>query len=143
MGGYAMTTVSPTDADLKNIFVQAKTVAVVGLSTDSHRDSYRVAEYLKKKGYRIIPVNPKAEEILGEKSYPDLKSIKESVDVVDVFRRPEYLPEIAEQAVSIGARVLWMQMGIRNDEATRKARSAGLTVIEDRCMMQEYSRVMG
>ncbi len=138
-----MTTVSPTDSDLKNIFVKAKTVAVVGLSPDSQRDSYRVADYLKRKGYRIVPVNPEADEILGEKTYPDLKSIRDPVDVVDVFRRPEYLPEIAEQAVSIGARVLWMQQGIRNDEAASKARGAGLTVIEDRCMMQEFSRLMG
>ena len=138
-----MLTVSPTDADLKNIFVQAKTIAVVGLSPDPRRDSHRVAEYLKTKRYRIIPVNPKAEEIFGEKSYADLKSIKEPVEVVDVFRRPEYLPEIAEQAVSIGAQVLWMQLEIRNDLAARKARSAGLTVIEDRCMMQEHSRLLG
>ena len=137
-----MTTVYPTDAELKNIFLQAKTVAVVGLSVDSHKDSYQVAEYLKRKGYRIIPVNPNATEILGEASRPDLASIDEPVDVVDVFRRPEHLPEIAEQAASIGARVLWMQLGIRNQGAAEKARSAGLTVIEDRCMMQEHSRLM-
>jgi hypothetical protein len=90
-----------------------------------------VAAYLKKHGYRIIPVNPAADEVLGEKCYPDLRSIPEPVDIVDVFRRPEFLPEIAEQAVAIHAKVLWMQQGISNEEAARIAGQGGLTVIED------------
>ena len=131
-----------TDEDLKTILTKAKTVAVVGLSTNPSRDSYGVAAYLKKNGYRIIPVNPAVDEILGEKSYPDLLSINETVDVVDVFRRPEFLPEIAEQAVKIKAKVLWMQLGAQNEEAANIARKAGITVVQDHCMMAEHSRLI-
>ncbi len=131
-----------TDEDLKTILTNAKTVAVVGLSTNPSRDSYGVAAYLKKNGYRIIPVNPAVDEILGEKSYPDLLSINETVDVVDVFRRPEFLPEIAEQAVKIKAKVLWMQLGAQNEEAANIARKAGITVVQDHCMMAEHSRLI-
>ena len=131
-----------SDEDLKSILVNAKTIAVVGLSTNPSRDSHGVAAYLKKNGYRIIPVNPAVDEILGEKSYPDLLSINESVDVVDVFRRPEFLPEIAEQAVKIKAKVLWMQLGVQNEEAANLARNAGITVVQDHCMMAEHSRLI-
>jgi uncharacterized protein len=131
-----------TDEDLKTILTNAKTVAVVGLSANPSRDSNGVASYLKKNGYRIIPVNPSLDEILGEKSYPDLLSISEPVDVVDVFRRPEFLPEIAEQAVKIKAKVLWMQLGAQNEEAANIARKAGLTAVKDHCMMAEHSRLI-
>lgn len=130
------------EADLKRILKEAKTIAVVGLSTNPTRESHMVASYLKARGYRIVPVNPGAEEILGEKSYPNLESIKEPIDVVDVFRRPEHLPEIARQAVKIGAKVLWMQLGVANNDAARTAQAGGLEVVQDRCMMAEHSRLM-
>jgi uncharacterized protein len=129
--------------DLKKLLSEAHTIAVVGMSANTSRDSYRVADYLQKHGYRIIPINPAADEILGEKSYPDLKSIPEPVDVVDVFRRPEFVPEIAEEAAQIGAKIFWMQFGAESEEAAKKARAAGMTVVQDRCMMQEHSRLLG
>jgi uncharacterized protein len=128
---------------LKRLLSEAHTVAVVGISANPSRDSHVVADYLKKHGYRIIPVNPGEDRVLGEKSYPDLKSIPEPVDVVDVFRRPEFVPEIAEQAVQIGAKVFWMQFGAESEEAAKKAKDAGLTVVQDHCMMQEHSRLLG
>ncbi|MFZ5867937.1 MAG: CoA-binding protein [Thermodesulfobacteriota bacterium] len=131
----------PEDKELKKLFEDTKTIAVVGLSDKESRASNRVAAYLKSKGYKIVPVNPGAEEILGEKSYPDLKSIPEPVDVVDVFRRPEFVPEVADAAIEIGAKVLWLQQGITHEEAAKKARAAGLTVIQDACMYQEHSRL--
>jgi predicted CoA-binding protein len=126
-----MTSSTVSDSTLKQLLTDLHTIAVVGISTNPGKDSHMVAAYLKKHGYRIIPVNPGADEILGEKSYPDLRSIPEPVDIVDVFRRPEFLPEIAEQAVAIQAKVLWMQKGISNEEAARIAKQGGLTVIED------------
>jgi uncharacterized protein len=131
-----------TDEDLKTILTNAKSIAVVGLSANPSRDSNGVAAYLKKNGYRVIPVNPAVDELLGEKSYPDLLSINEPVDVVDVFRRPEFLPEIAKQAVKIKAKVLWMQLGAQNEEAANIARKAGITVVQDHCMMAEHSRLI-
>jgi uncharacterized protein len=126
-----MTTPTVSDSTLKQLLTDLRTIAVVGISTNPGKDSHMVAAYLKKHGYRIIPVNPGADEVLGEKSYPDLRSIPEPVDIVDVFRRPEFLPEIAQQAVAIHAKVLWMQKGIGNEEAARIAKQGGLTVIED------------
>jgi predicted CoA-binding protein len=126
-----MTSSTVSDSTLKQLLTDLHTIAVVGISTSPGKDSHMVAAYLEKHGYRIIPVNPGADEILGEKSYPDLRSIPEPVDIVDVFRRPEFLPEIAEQAVAIQAKVLWMQKGISNEEAARIAKQGGLTVIED------------
>jgi hypothetical protein len=126
-----MTSSSVSDSTLTQLLTDAYTIAVVGLSTNPHRASYMVAAYLQKHGYRIIPVNPGVDEIFGEKSYPELRAIPEPVDIVDVFRRPEFMPEIAEQAVAIHAKVLWMQKGISNEEAAQTARQAGLIVIED------------
>ena len=126
-----MTSPTVSDSTLKQLLTDLHTIAVVGISTNPGKDSHMVAAYLKKHGYRIIPVNPAADEVLGEKSYPDLQSIPEPVDIVDVFRRPEFLPEIAEQAVAIHAKVLWMQKGISNEQAARIATQGGLTVIED------------
>ena len=126
-----MTSPTVSDSTLKQLLTDLHTIAVVGISTNPGKDSHMVAAYLKKHGYRIIPVNPGADEVLGEKSYPDLRSIPEPVDIVDVFRRPEFLPEIAEQAVAIHAKVLWMQKGISNEEAVQIAKQGGLTVIED------------
>ena len=129
-----------TEPDIKTILEESKTVAVVGLSPREERDSHRVAKYLQRQGYRIIPVNPNADEILGERSYPDLASIPEPIDVVDVFRRSEAVPEIVEGAIKVGARTVWMQEGVIHEEAAARAREAGLQVVMDRCMMVEHWR---
>jgi predicted CoA-binding protein len=117
-----------------------KTIAVVGLSSNPMRPSYGVAEYLKTAGYRIIPVNPNETEVLGEKAYARLEDIPEQVDIVDVFRRAEEVPAVAESAIRIGARVLWMQLGIENGGAAEKARAAGLVVVENACLLVEHKR---
>ncbi len=116
------------------------TIAVVGLSPKEERASNGVARYLLEHGYRIIPVNPVQEEILGQKCYPNLAAIDEPVDVVDVFRRPEHCPPIAEQAVAIGAKALWLQLGIASDEAAQVAEAGGLLVVMDHCMKMEHAR---
>src|SRR5229473_3165925 len=125
---------------VEQILRGAKTIAVVGLSSNPMRPSYGVAEYLKTAGYRIIPVNPNETEVLGEKVYARLEDIPEQVDVVDVFRRAEEVPAVAASAIRIGARVLWMQLGIENPGAAEKARAAGLVVVEDSCLMVEHKR---
>lgn len=124
----------PSDVELRSILGEAENIAVVGLSVNPLRDSFTVAEYLQRKGYRIIPVNPNVSEVLGEHSYPSLLEVPVRVDVVDVFRRAEYTPDVATQAVAIGAKVLWLQDGIVNDEARRIAEDAGLTVIMGVCI---------
>ena len=138
------TTVYP-DALLRGIYGSTKTIAMVGASPNWNRPSYFVMRYLQRKGFRVIPVNPRAldEPILGETVYPDLESIPVPVDVVDVFRRPDEVPEIAQSAVKIGAKVLWLQLGIRSPEGATLAGLAGLTFIEDRCMKIEYGRLSG
>ena len=122
----------------QQIFRETRTIAVVGLSPDPRRDSHRVARYLQEQGYRIIPVNPTVQEVLGEKSYPDLRAVPERVDLVDIFRRPEFVPEIVDQAIEVGARIVWMQLGITHEAAARRAEQAGLTVVQDRCAMVEH-----
>jgi len=117
-----------------------KTIAVVGLSSNPMRPSYGVAEYLKTAGYRIIPVNPNEPEVLGEKAYARLEDIPEQVDIVDVFRRAEEVPAVAVSAIRIGAKVLWMQLGIENAGAAEKARAAGLVVGENACLLVEHKR---
>jgi predicted CoA-binding protein len=133
------------DALLRRIYRETKTIAMVGASPTWNRPSYFVMRYLQQKGYRVIPVNPRAMDapILGEQVYPDLSSIPHPVDVVDVFRRPQDVPAIAEAAVAIGARVLWLQLGIRSPEAATIAGISGLNVIEDQCMKIEYGRLSG
>jgi predicted CoA-binding protein len=131
------------EADIRSILEESKTVAVVGLSPREERDSHRVAKYLQSQGYRIIPVNPNADEILGERSYPNLASIPMPIDVVDVFRRSEAVPEIVEEAIKVRARTVWMQQGVIHEEAAARAREAGLQVIMDRCMMVEHRRYFG
>ena len=132
---------APSDPELKAILGEAKTVAVVGLSSNSRRPSNEVARYLQRKGYRIIPVNPTETEVLGEKAYPSLLDVPEKVDAVDVFRRPEETPEVARQAVQVGAKVLWLQTDIINDEARRIAEDAGLDVVMGVCMKQTHHRL--
>jgi predicted CoA-binding protein len=131
----------PSDQELRSILGEAKTIAVVGLSSDPNRDSYEIAEYLQSKGYRIIPVNPNETEVLGEKSYPTLLDVPEKIDVVDVFRKAEYTPEIAEQAVKIGAKVLWLQDGIVNEDAWRIGQEGGLDVVMGVCIRRTKRRL--
>jgi uncharacterized protein len=124
----------PTSEILKS----SRTIAIVGLSSRQHRPSYGVAQYLQSVGYRIIPVNPNETEILGEKCYARLEDIPERVDIVDIFRRSEFVPEIVESAIRIGARGVWMQEGVIHAEAAERARSAGLFVIMDTCILKEH-----
>jgi len=123
------------------ILRSARTVAVVGLSGKRYRPSYGVAEYLKREGYRVIPVNPEETEVLGEKCYPDLDSVPGEIDVVDIFRRSEFVPEIVEAAIRKGTKVIWMQEGVIHEEAARRAREAGLTVVMDRCILKDHRRL--
>jgi len=132
-----------SDKEMKEILLSAKTVASVGLSSNQEKESYWIAAYLKEQGYRIIPVNPTATEILGEKAYPDLSSVPEKVDVVQVFRKPEDVPPVVEEAIKIGAKVVWMQEGISHAESAKKAREAGLQVIMDACMRATHRRLIG
>ena len=127
-----------TGSDPETIVEEAKTIAVVGLSNDPEKDSNEVGSYLKGQGYHVIPVNPGEEEVLGERAYDTVDQIPEEVDVVDVFLPPEKTPEIAEDAVRAGAKVLWLQKGIRNSEARRIAREGGLAYLEDRCMRETH-----
>lgn len=130
-------------AGLRRILTRSRVIAVVGLSASWYRPSYFAAKYLAEHGYRVIPVNPNHATVLGEKCYPDLAAIPEAVDVVDCFRRAEDMPPLAREAAAIGAKVLWMQLGIRSDEAARIAVGAGLEVVMDRCMKIEHARIMG
>ena len=127
--------------DIIKILSESKTVAIVGISDKPDRPSHKVAKHLKKHGYTIIPVNPRLEEVLGEKCYADLADIGVSVDVVDIFRKPEDVLPIVDSAISIGAKTIWMQEGITNDEASDKAESAGLMVVMNRCMLKEHSKL--
>ncbi|KAA8923035.1 CoA-binding protein [Thermoplasma sp.] len=127
--------------DVEWILRNSKKVAVVGISDKPERDSYRVAKYLSDKGYEIIPVNPTITTWNGKKVYPDISSIPDPVDVVDVFRRPDAVPEIVDQAIEKGAKAVWLQEGIRHEESENKARRNGLRVVSDRCMMKEHMRL--
>ena len=124
--------------DVRNILTSSKTIAVVGLSNKPDRPSHEIASYLKDEGYRIIPVNPVITEALGEKAYPSLRDIPERVDVVQIFRKSEDVPPIVEDAIAIGAKVVWMQSGIVNEEAAARAEAAGLKVVMDACMRAEH-----
>ena len=127
--------------NLIELFGAARTIAVVGLSNKRYRPSHGVAEYLQRAGYRIIPVNPQETEVLGEKSYADLDAIPERVDIVDIFRRSELVPEVVEAAIRIGARAIWMQEGVIHEAAAARARAAGLEVVMDRCILKEHRRI--
>lgn len=128
------------DTELE-ILRSCRTLAVVGLSSNPHRASHGVSRFLQRAGYRIIPVNPAETEVLGEKAWPSLSDVPEPFDCVVIFRRPEFVPEIVEQAIRLGARAVWMQQGISHPEAAARAREAGLLVVEDRCMMIELLRL--
>jgi len=130
-------------AGLRRILMRSRTLAVVGLSAQWYRPSYFAAKYMQDHGYRIIPVNPRYDDVLGRKCYPDLRAIPEPVDLVDCFRKsPEILP-IAEDAIAIGAKVLWMQLGIVNEQAAERASAAGLDVVMNRCVKIEHARILG
>ena len=128
---------------LRRILTRSRTIAVVGLSANWYRPSYFAAKYMQDHGYRIIPVNPNYSEILGEPCHAALTTVADKVDIVDCFRRAEEIVPLARDAVAIGAKVLWMQLGIRNDEAARIAIDGGLDVVMDRCVKIEYARIMG
>lgn len=125
---------------IAKILEKYKTIAVVGLSSNPMRPSYGVTEYMQSAGYRIIPVNPNETEVLREKSYPRLEDVPQKIDVVNIFRRAEEVPPLVESAIRVGAKVVWMQSGIENEEAAEKARTAGLVVVEDACILVEHRK---
>lgn len=128
---------------LRRILKESRVIAVVGLSADWFRPSYFAAKYMQEHGYRVIPVNPKYESILGEKCYKSLRDIPEPVDMVDVFRKTQDVPPIADEAIAIGAKVLWQQLGVQNQAAAARAKAAGLDVVLDRCVKIEHARLFG
>jgi len=130
---------------IRRILRETNTIAMVGASTNWNRPSYFAMKYLQEKGYRVIPVNPRAagEELLGEKVHASLKDIPEPVDMVDIFQQSDRVPPIVDQAIEIGAKVVWMQLAVRHDAAAQKAEAAGLTVIMDRCQKIEFGRLSG
>lgn len=126
----------------ENLLRNAKTIAVVGLSSRRSRPSYGVSEYMQSMGYRIVPVNPNETEVLGEKAWPSLEAVPEHIDIVDVFRRSESVPEIVDAAIRIGARGIWLQEGVIHEAAAEKARTAGLEVVMDRCILKEHRKML-
>jgi uncharacterized protein len=130
----------PSVDPIFDILTKYKTIAVVGLSSNPTRPSYGVTEYMQSSGYQIIPVNPNETDVLGEPSYANLEDIPQKIEIVDVFRRPEDVPPVVDAAIKVGAKVIWMQQGIANELAAEKARSAGLTVIMDACILVEHKR---
>jgi predicted CoA-binding protein len=130
------------DADIRSLLQSVRTIAVVGISDRPDRDSHRVAAYLKNAGYTIVPVNPGLAEVLGEKCWPSLRDVPARVDLVDVFRRPEFVPPIVEDAIAIGARALWLQDGVVHEEAAARAAAAGLAVVMDDCTMRRHFQLV-
>ena len=132
------------DEEIVDLLTKSKTIVVVGISNKKHRDSYKVARYLKEVGYEIYPVNPMIEEWEGLKSYKDLTDIPKEVkiDIVDVFRRSEFVDEIVDKSIEIGAKAVWLQLGIDNEKAVKKADAAGLIVVKNRCIMTEHQRLL-
>ena len=128
------------EASITEMLASAKSIAVVGLSAKSHRASFGVTETLQSAGYRIFPVNPNESEVLGEKCYARLEDIPEKIDIVDIFRRPEFVPEIVDAAIRIGARAIWMQEGVVDEKSADRARRAGLFVIMDNCIAKEIHK---
>ena len=132
-----------SDDVMRTIFEEAQTIAVVGASHDSDRAGCYIPAYLKKHGYRVIGVNPNIDRFLDEPAYPTLADVPEPIDVVEVFRRPEHTPQVAREAVAVGAKALWLQLGIINDEARRIAEEAGLVFVQDECMGPQHRRLIG
>jgi len=131
----------PPDDVIREVLAHPRRIAVVGCSPDSRRDSYRVARLLIERGHDVVPVNPHAEEILGRRCYPSLRDVPGSVEMVDVFRRSEHVAQIVDQAIEKGAKIVWTQLGVGDDQAGERARHAGLTVVMDRCPAIEYRRL--
>jgi len=131
------------DADTREILLNSRVFAVVGLSPKPHRDSHLVARFLQEHGYRVIPVHPGVDRVLGEKCYASLRDVPDKVDVVDIFRRSEMVPPVVEEAVAVGARVIWMQLGVIHEEAAARARQLGIQVVMDSCPAIEYRRHFG
>ncbi|MBU6460290.1 MAG: CoA-binding protein [Proteobacteria bacterium] len=127
--------------DIAGLLMASRRIAIVGLSDKPERDSYRVASYLQSQGYSIVPVNPHIRTVLGEMAYSRLEDIPEPVDIVDIFRAPDQVPAIVDSSVLIGAKAVWMQLGVAHDEAIRKALDAGLEVVSERCIMIEHKRL--
>jgi predicted CoA-binding protein len=128
-------------AAIPDLLRRSRTIAVVGLSSKKYRPSYGVAEYMQEQGYRIIPVNPNESEVLGEKTYRSVEDVPEHIDIVDIFRRSEFVGPIVESAIRVGANAVWMQEGVVHEEAAQKARDAGLAVVMDRCILKEHMRL--
>jgi predicted CoA-binding protein len=127
--------------EVAKLLREAKTIAVVGLSNDPMRASHGVAAYMQQQGYRIIPVNPNETQVLGERSYPDLASVPVPIDIVDVFRRSEFVPDLMREAIGVGAKAFWMQEGVEHAAAAAEGRAAGLVVVENRCILKEHYRL--
>jgi uncharacterized protein len=130
------------DRELMEILKNSKSIAVVGISHKVERDSHRVARYLQRHGYKVIPVNPKYKEVLGERCYPNLKAVPEHIDVVDIFRNVKAIPGIVDEAIEVGASSVWMQLGLAHNEAAEKACISGLKVVMDRCIKIEHQRLI-
>ena len=132
---------NPGDDEIRTLLAEPRTFAVVGCSPDPGRDSHEIARLLLSRGHRVVPVRPDGEEILGQRVFPDLRSVPGAIDVVDVFRRPEHVPAIVEEAIEVRARALWMQLGVVHEQAALRAREAGLLVVMDRCPAIEFRRL--
>ncbi len=132
-----------TPEEIRRLLQTARTIAIVGLSDKPERDSFHVARYLQEHGYRIIPVNPNVTEVHGQRAFARLSDVPEPVDIVDVFRKPEAVPEIVEQAIAMGARAVWMQEGVVHNAAAERARAAGLQVVMNKCIMKEHRNAFG
>jgi uncharacterized protein len=130
------------DTELAKLLREAKTIAVVGLSSNPVRPSFGVSRFLQRQGYRIIPVNPKETEVLGERAYASVKDVPEQIDIINIFRRPARVPEVINDALLKGARCIWMQEGVVNHEAAKKAEEAGMPVVMDRCILKEIARLL-
>jgi uncharacterized protein len=134
---------NPSDQEIKKILSQYKTVAVIGMSKNPEKEAYKIPQYLKDKGYRVIPVNPGADEILGEKAYKKVSDIPDTIDIVDVFRPSEDIPNYVDDVIAIKPKVFWLQLGIENALAEEKVASAGIEVVYDKCIMAEHKRLFG
>jgi predicted CoA-binding protein len=128
-------------AAIASLLQSAKTIAVVGLSNKVWRASYGVSEYMQRAGYRIIPVNPELAEVLGERCYPNVEAVPEPIDIVNIFRRSELVPEVVDAAIRVGAKAVWMQEGVIHEDSAKRARAAGLTVVMDRCLLKEHRKL--
>ncbi len=134
---------NPGDQEIKDLLTRSKTIAVVGLSDKPERDSYRVAQYMHEKGYRIIPVNPRVKEVLGERAYPNLAAVPGPVDIVNVFRRSEEAPGVVKEALALKPAAVWLQLGVISEEAAALARDQGVPLVMDRCIKIEHGRLLG